>query len=108
MPSKFTAEDFLSPEKFRSGWPADGGDYGAKQYAKGLQVGKDAVKIAVAVNDVWSANMKDGGHLSSCEKLGYHAGTSELLRGFLDSGAKIVVYRENADKLVATVLVREH
>jgi hypothetical protein len=105
--SKFVAEDFLHPDKFTTGFPADSGEYGAKQYAKGLEMGKKSCKVTIAVNDVWSADLKDGASRFSCEKLGYHAGTSELLRGFLDSGVKIVVCRENDHGRIIQTIIRD-
>lgn len=88
-------EAFLQPDtnlvSLMDGW--SDGEYAKRQYAKGLQTGLDAKTIHIAINNVWSADMKTGGHLSSYEKLGYHGCTRHLMQGFLDSGCRIVVHR---------------
>jgi hypothetical protein len=96
---------YLCPDMFVVGYPSDAhhgngsslegkrSAYGQKQYEKGLQYGRDAVKVTIGVNSVWGATMKDGGHVGSYEKIGYHACTADLLQGFIDSGVPIYVYR---------------
>jgi hypothetical protein len=49
--------------------------------------------ICIGVNSVWSALLKSGASVHSHEGIGYHAHTASLLRGFLDSGAPVIVYR---------------
>ena len=51
--------------------------------------------MSISENGVWGAQLKDGSHLSSYEVLGYHACTADLLRGLLDSGVPIRVYRRH-------------
>lgn len=63
-------------------------NYAVEQYQKGLDIGKRARKVYV-LNGVWSAALRDGGHLHSCEKIGYHRSTRELLKGFIDSGVEV-------------------
>lgn len=94
--TEMTPEMFLNAENLKSemdGWSKP--EYAQQQYEKGLETGKQANYVSVAVNNVWSAGMKSGGHLSSYEKLGYHGRTWNFWQGVLDSGCKIVVYREN-------------
>lgn len=64
------------------------------QYDKGWKFGKECEEINIALNGTFSVKMKDGSFTSN-EIIGYHAGTSELLRGFLESGAPIYVHRES-------------
>jgi hypothetical protein len=64
------------------------------QYDKGREIGAQAEYVSIAVNGVWGAKMKDGGSLQSYEKIGYHAGTEHLLRGFTDSGVQIKDFRD--------------
>lgn len=88
------AEDFFNPAKLAS--PLDllsNQQYADEQYAKGLQIGKNAQRIYIAENDVWSARMMDGSHIDSYEKIGYHAHTASLMKGFIDSGCFIKVFR---------------
>lgn len=98
---------YLSPEMFRTSfdaWHVNAGTNKSKQYLDGLKTGQDSIEIHIAINSVWSARLKNGGHLSSYEGIGYHACTADLLRGFLDSGCKIVVHRDNHDGYRSTVI----
>jgi len=70
----------------------------AAQYAKGLEIGRAALAVHIAVNGTWSADMRtdrpsERRSISSYEKLGYHADTAALLRGFVESGCQIVDHR---------------
>ena len=95
------AETFLDPSKFVTDFdsrPIDGSiekrQANAKaQYAKGIETGKAAKTIFIGADGTWGATMKDGSSLTSYEGIGYHANTADLLKGFLDSGAEVVVYR---------------
>lgn len=106
MPSKFTAQDFLSPEKFVT--PADdlvcNTDRKVKQYQHGLETGKNALQISIGFTDAWGAHMKDGSLATAYEKLGWHSCTKELLQGFLDSGCEIVVHRYTDTGFTRTVI----
>lgn len=86
--------EYLKPENFVS--PLDSWsnqEYKTEQYLKGLEIGRTSDSISIARNGVWSATSRRG-HVQSYERIGYHAHTSELLRGFLDSGCSIYVYSE--------------
>lgn len=89
------AETYLTPETFSH--PIDGMDYGLKQYQTGLATGQRAERITIGERGVWGAKMKDGAILTSYEGIGYHSGTAPLLRGFIDSGCPIVVYRKGKE-----------
>lgn len=65
----------------------------AKQYHEGKLIGMLCDHVSIGYNGCWSATMKDGSHLSSYEKIGYHACTADLMRGFIESGCAIFVYR---------------
>jgi hypothetical protein len=80
------------------------GAYQSKQYQHGLDIGRNASSVHIAVNSTWSARMKDGASLSSYEGIGYHACTADLLRGFIDSGVRIVVHRLTPDDITDTVI----
>ena len=91
-----TAADFLTPAKFTASevWPA-WANFAAEQYQRGLELAQKW-EIHISANDVWGGYRKDAkgsSDLSSYEKIGYHSGTGELLRGFLDSGRPIFVHR---------------
>lgn len=93
------ASDYLNPANFQTAMDgAPPASYRAEQYRKGLEFGKNAEYIAIAANSVWGGRTKDGGHVSSCEGIGYHSCTAELLRGFLESGAPLFVYRIDGSK----------
>ena len=88
------AESFLNPTQF--GWPSpavEPAGYAKEQYEKGLAIGAESVSVSIAANSTWGARGKTGGVTSSYEGIGYHAGTGWLLKGFIDSGVPIVVYR---------------
>lgn len=108
MDSKFSANDFYYPERFITSFDTvDGGD---RQLIKGMKIGKESYEIHIAINDVWSAVTKPQapfshftpGHMQSYEKLGYHANTCDLLRGFIASGCKLIVHRSIDGKVIAT------
>lgn len=89
------ASDYLVPENFRTDWDGPiGHPRREQQYRVGLDYSERAHRISIANNSVWGASMKDGGQLSSCEGIGYHSCTADLLRGFLDGPAEVVVFRE--------------
>lgn len=106
MISKFLSDDFYRPDRFVTGF--DTLERGAKQFNKGMEIGKQAYEINIAINDTWSARIKrvkrlspsndeveyEESTLSSYEKLGYHANTCDLLKGFISSGCKLIVHRE--------------
>jgi len=48
--------------------------------------------------------MKDGSSMTSYEKIGYHANTADLLRGFIDSAVPIKVYRDTTEGITETLL----
>lgn len=85
------AKAYLDPSLFVTGW-GKSERLATEQYEKGLSVGREFDEVHIAVNGVWGAS-KPGSHLSSSEKIGYHAATDDLLRGFLDSGVAIIVHR---------------
>jgi hypothetical protein len=67
--------------------------YAKEQYEKGLKIGAESLSVSIACNSTWGARGKNGGVTSSYEGIGYHAATGWLLKGFIDSGVPIVVYR---------------
>ena len=62
------------------------------QYEKGLAIGKEARFITLSYKGVWGY-VRGNSTCSSYEGIGYHANTKDLLHGFLDSGAVVIVYR---------------
>lgn len=77
-------------------------DYAGKQYQNGLDIGRSAKHVSISIRSVWGAELKTGAHVSSAEGIGYHACTSDLLRGFLDSGVSIIVHRLVKGEVQAT------
>ena len=86
-------EMFLNPDNFVTDYDAGAGEYKRQQYQHGLEISRQAKQVAVGMNGTWSAEMLGGSFLSSSEGIGYHSCTADLLRGFLDGPAEIVVYR---------------
>jgi hypothetical protein len=75
-----------------------------EQYEHGLEVGNNAKEIHISYSDSWSADNLDGSYTSAPERIGYHACTKDLLHGFLDSSAKIVVHRDIDGKIQSQVI----
>lgn len=105
--SNMSAESFLNPDNFRTFFDSTSLKYGAEQYAKGLEYGSVAEVVHISVRNVWSVVKKDGGNIQSYETIGYHSQTAELLRGFIDSGATIVVWRDDGERVTDTVIQGE-
>lgn len=102
--ARLPADAYLNPDNFVDEvWDARSGR-NAAQYSEGLSVGEDAEEITIAVNSVWGAKMLDGGVLTSYEGIGYHSCTAALLRGFLASPARVVVYRCTPNGVTRTVI----
>ena len=103
--NKRPAHDFLHPELFATDWDTPKLD--AEQYEKGLEQGRKSRTVGVGVYGTWWANGKDGSVTTSYEGIGYHASTAALLRGFLDSGCKVVIIRWGDEGMVQTVIKGE-
>ena len=93
---------YIYPDRFVSPFDALGGrmedgtpreEYNRQRYEEGVRTGNEAARIIISARGTWNAEMKNGSSMTSCEIIGYHAGTSELLRGLLNSDAEIVVHR---------------
>lgn len=111
---------FLDWENFRTGFDVPGDAISQQQYAKGLEIGRKSKlcgprlmgekgqgSVYIRANSTWAADipptMPSGtmaGFCSSYEGIGYHRATADLLHGFLDSGARIVVSRWYAKNIV--------
>tara|TARA_B100001245_G_C22876891_1_gene421679 strand:+ start:645 stop:1499 length:855 start_codon:yes stop_codon:yes gene_type:complete len=72
-------------------------EYAQDQYEKGKQLGEKYGKVNITINDTWSC-----GNISSHEKIGHARNTAELMQGFLDSGASIVVHRDTQQGITST------
>jgi hypothetical protein len=82
--------EFLKPETFRTG--SDREAYGHEQHAKGVLISLQAESVSISCSGTWGAH-EGNGVTTSCEGIGYHANTADLLRGFLDGPAPVRVYR---------------
>jgi hypothetical protein len=89
-------EAYLDPAGFRTGddhlHGANG--YPAQQYRQGRSVSAEAEEIHITAAGTWGARLPAGGYLTAAEGIGYHACTADLLRGFLDGPAPILVWRD--------------
>jgi len=102
-PKDHEAVDFLQPELFVTAYDTNH-DYAKAQYRKGLDIGSRAAYVSISIYGTWSAQMKNGGSMSSYEKIGYHIHTAELLRGFIHTGVMIKVFRDTTEGIIETVL----
>ena len=69
-------------------------------FDRGISEGGKMTVCTIAINNVWGGRTKDGGHVSSYEKLGYHSGSLEFIRGVLASGCRVVKYFVGDDKRI--------
>jgi hypothetical protein len=88
------ADAFLNPELFRT--PSDNPVYGEEQFREGKATADAWEVVSIGISGVWGAS-REGSSLTSYERIGYHANTADLLRGFLAGSARVVVYRWSAD-----------
>lgn len=101
-PSKCSPSDYLNPELFITGYDLLNKHRPASQYKTGLTIGLEAKTIGISANGCWFAAMKDNSLMTSYEVIGYHANTCELLKGFLDSGCRFIVYRQTESGITET------
>jgi hypothetical protein len=99
------AETYKHPECFWTGFDYNP-VYDREQYQHGLDIGRTYAEIVIGANGVWSAQ---GGprHCLSSEGIGYHSHTAALLRGFLDSPARVVVCRSYPNMPVQRIVIKE-
>lgn len=62
-------------------------------FERGVKTGESMEYVAIAVNNVWGGRSKDGAGVSSYEKIGYHAGSVDFIKGVLSTGCPVRVYR---------------
>lgn len=91
------ASDFLNPDNFVTSYDSLSYTNAAQQYIKGLMAREHYKNVFISANGTWGAHTHTGGLVTSYEGIGYHANTADLLRGWLDSGIPIVVYRNSKD-----------
>jgi len=77
-------------------------------FERGQKTGAEMEVVTIAINNVWGGRTKDGGHVASYEKIGYHAGSVEFIRGVLDAGCKIVKYFVGSDGKIQEHAVLDH
>lgn len=97
--------DTINPDDYITSYDnlASNQEHRKEQYRRAYDAGKRGDIIFIARNSVWSAQgaITDkqramgiaSSYTSTCERLGYHSCTAELLRGWRDSGARIYDYR---------------
>jgi hypothetical protein len=94
MQTDQTADDFLFPNMFRTGYDVCEAR-ALKRYLDGKKECEDYEEIYISVNNTVSAKLKGGGRMNGYEKIGYHAYSGEYLRAILDSDCAVYVYRVN-------------
>lgn len=77
-------------------------------FERGQKTGAEMEVCTIAINNVWGGRTKSGGHVSSYEKIGYHAGSVEFIRGVLDAGCKIVKYFVGPDDKIHEHVIADH
>lgn len=94
---KLPAEAYLNPETFRTDYPHDKvPERMQANYERGLAEGKSCERFTISCRSVWSSS-RPGSVTSSYEGIGYHCGTADFLRGILDSGCEVWVFRYGQD-----------
>jgi hypothetical protein len=104
--NKLPPEAFLHPEKFVTEYDSWAGneDLPEKKYQEGLKVSNESVEVGICENGTWYACGANGSYTTSYEGIGYHAGTSSLLKGLLAGKAKFVVHRWNGERGTRTCI----
>ena len=104
--ARLSPEQYLNPDLFVT--PMDDApgyeNYRREQYKKGLSIGREAVEVTIACNGTWGYKNREG-YTSSYEIIGHHVCTAELLRGFLDSGVQIRVFRSHPESWVTQTII---
>jgi hypothetical protein len=104
---KLSAWEYLNPSSFITdfdGLPSHiNRGYALKQHNKGIEIGKEYHKIHIDEHSLWSASSPNS-LCSSYEGIGYHACTADLLSGFLQSPAAIIVHRLKGENLVSQII----
>ena len=94
-------EAYLVPDNFKTDFDGAGPHTPERQYRAGYGIGLTSAEVQISESSTWGTSRLDGSNTTSYEKIGYHAGTADLLRGFLASGVQIVVYRRgNGGKVI--------
>ncbi len=62
-------------------------------FNRGVETADEMESVTIAVNNVWGGRLKNGGSSQSYEKIGYHAGSTDFIRGVLAAGCPVRVFR---------------
>ena len=85
---------FLNPQQFTTEHDTKVDGYAMQQECYGMTIGQASHTILINRYGTWFAYKLDGGMIASGdERIGIHANTADLLKGFLASPASIVVQR---------------
>jgi hypothetical protein len=74
-------------------------------FKRGEELG-GADYVTISVNNVWggctTSMVFDDcvGHISSCERIGYHSGSADFMAGVLRSGCPVFVYHAGDDNII--------
>lgn len=92
--NNLSPEVFLKPEIFKTINDLDQ-IKAAESYSYGRYLSERSNRIGISSFTTWFASTKDGRMLSFSKIIGIDSYTSDILKGFLDGGAEVVVYRYN-------------
>lgn len=106
--AELSPEDFLFPEKFVTEWPIEKDPtFILNKELEGRNLSREAFRdggaIHISADCVWS-HSAGSYSVQSFERIGYHAGTWALLKGFLSGPAAIYVHRKGMKE---PVLIKE-
>lgn len=99
-------EAFLKPEDFVTGFDARNPDRAKAQYETGLLVANRSRRVGITAGGTWFADGLDGSFTTSCEGIGYHSNTADLLRGLLAGKAEFVVHRYTAQNHTTSTIIK--
>ena len=66
---------------------------GNEHFDRGVKAAGEMESVSIAVNNVWGGRAKNGGSVQSYEKIGYHAGSTDFIRGVLSTSCPVRVFR---------------
>ena len=93
MPTMTITELIAGIDGFDNCFPVDSD----ANFARGVDVADEMESVTIAVNNVWGGTSKNGGSVTSYEKIGYHAGSIDFIKGVLSTGCPVKVFRCGGD-----------
>jgi len=83
----------MTIEQLCAGIDGFAGSNSPSDFDRGVDTAKGMEYITIATNNTWGGRSDCGGSVSSYERIGYHAGSIDFIRGALSTGCAVRVFR---------------